>query len=74
MPISGLKGDGVKEPLSDKCEWYKGKTLFETLNSLELKVKKPEDPLKFPIIAIYYDSGKLYLIGKVETGTLKIGD
>lgn len=32
VPISGLTGDNMKEPVGDKCPWYKGETLMNILD------------------------------------------
>jgi len=32
VPISGLTGDNILEPVGDKCAWYKGPTLMQILD------------------------------------------
>jgi elongation factor 1-alpha len=48
IPISGWVGDNMMEK-SDKIPWYKGKTLFDTLDDI-VPPKRPTDkPLRLPL-------------------------
>ncbi len=49
IPISALQGDNVVER-SDRMPWYRGPTLLEHLESVELEADHPDDaPLRFPV-------------------------
>jgi len=74
VPISGLNGDNIKEPLNKNvCNWYTGPTLLEILDNLELPPRNPDGPLRVPILDKMRDRGTV-IFGKVESGTVKVGD
>jgi peptide chain release factor subunit 3 len=74
VPISGLNGDNLKDPVSKTvCGWYTGPTLLEILDDLELPPRNPDGPLRVPILDKMRDRGTV-IFGKVESGTVKIGD
>lgn len=75
IPVSALKGDNVFKR-SNKMPWYNGRILIEALDNMAIKSELPIDkPLRLPVQDIYKVEGigKL-LIGRVESGTLKVGD
>lgn len=73
IPISALKGDNVAEK-SRNMDWYKEKTMLESLNGLRNKLSQGEKPLIFPIQDVYKLDGKRIAVGKVEAGSLSAGD
>jgi peptide chain release factor subunit 3 len=52
----------------------RGMTLLDTLDSLQPLERMDELPLRIPLLDRYKESGKTVLMGKVETGVLKVGD
>ena len=74
IPTSGLYGDNLKER-SPNTPWYKGPTLYEALDALEPPKPMLDKPLRLPIQKIFKIKGVgTVLTGRVETGTLKVGD
>lgn len=74
VPISGLNGDNIKEPVAKTvCNWYQGPTLIEILDNLEIPPRDANGPLRIPILDKMRDRGTV-VFGKVESGTVKIGD
>jgi elongation factor 1-alpha len=74
IPVSGYKGDNLIER-SENTPWYKGPTLFEALDSLEVPPKPLDKPLRIPIQDVYSITGVGTVpVGRVETGVLKVGD
>jgi len=59
---------------STDCPWWKGLTLLETLDSLQALERMDELALRIPVLDRYKDAGKTVIMGKVETGVLKVGD
>lgn len=55
-------------------KWYKGKTFFDILDSLPPLTRTPNAHLRLPVLARYKDMGSICLLGKVESGTLRVGD
>jgi peptide chain release factor subunit 3 len=73
VPISGLTGQNVLEPIGNKCPWYKGMTLIQILDKLPFKKRDPNDPLRIPIIDKMEDFGVI-AHGKIESGMVRLGD
>jgi sulfate adenylyltransferase large subunit len=72
IPISALKGDNVAKH-SEKMKWYKGKTVLESLDSLENDIPPENKGLILPIQDVYKISGKRIAVGRIESGTLCSG-
>ncbi len=74
IPVSGYKGDNLIEK-SENMPWYKGPTLFEALDMLEVPPKPLDKPLRVPIQDVFSITGVGTVpVGRVETGVLKVGD
>lgn len=74
VPIAGLTGANIIEPLDNKtCNWYNGPTFMEVLENLPLEERFPNGPLRIPILDKMKDKD-LIVHGKVENGTIRLGD
>jgi peptide chain release factor subunit 3 len=73
VPIAGLTGDNIQEPIGQKCSWYKGDPLLTVLDKIQLGKRFPEGPLRIPILDKMKDKD-LIAHGKVENGTIRLGD
>ncbi len=74
VPTSGWTGDNLFER-SSKMPWYKGPSLYEALDSLEMPPKPIEKPLRLPVQDVYTITGVGTVpVGRVETGVLKEND
>ncbi|MCW4022178.1 MAG: translation elongation factor EF-1 subunit alpha [archaeon] len=74
VPTSGWTGDNLQKR-SENMPWYKGPTLFEALDQMEVPAKPTTKPLRIPIQDIYTITGIGSVpVGRVETGILKEGD
>jgi len=74
VPISGLTGENIKEPVGANCSWYKGKTLMEILDQLPVEKRDENGPLRVPILDKTKEDNKIIAHGKVENGRLTVGD
>lgn len=73
IPVSAFNGENITSR-SEKLIWYKGVTAIEALDLIQ-KDPNPEDkPLRFPLQDVYKFDHRRILAGKLEAGTLKIGD
>jgi elongation factor 1-alpha len=73
VPISGWHGDNMLEK-STNLPWYKGPTLLEALDGLELPKRPSDKPLRVPLQDVYKIGGiGTVPVGRVETGILKPG-
>ncbi len=74
IPVSAYVGDNVAKK-SDKLPWYKGTTLLEALDSIQLPPKPIEKPLRLPVQDVYDIKGiGVVPVGRIETGVMKPTD
>jgi peptide chain release factor subunit 3 len=85
IPISGLQGHNIlNEVPATVCPWWREMyttgahntfqpTLLATLDMLKIDGRNPDAPLRVPCLDRYIDRGCI-VMGKVETGTLRVGD
>ena len=76
MPISGLKGWGLKERINPELvsSYYNGPSLLEYLDNLPVVSRDVEAGVRFPIQGRYRDEGKVVVYGKLESGKIVKGD
>lgn len=74
VPISAREGDNIASR-SKHMDWYKGATVIEALDNFQRKPELHDLPLRFPIQDVYrFDEHKRIFAGRIETGSLKLGD
>jgi len=74
IPISAFQGDNITSA-SDKLSWYKGKSLIESIDSLEQPQPPIDKPLRLPVQDVFTITGVGTVpVGRVETGIMKLGD
>jgi elongation factor 1-alpha len=74
LPISAFKDDNINKA-SPNMPWFKGPTLLAALDNLKVPEKATGKPLRLPVQDVYTITGiGTVPVGRVETGTLKIGD
>ncbi|HXH71433.1 MAG TPA: sulfate adenylyltransferase subunit CysN [Mariprofundaceae bacterium] len=78
IPISALNGDMVTVR-GDNMPWYEGKTLLETLESLEVANHIDEAPFRFPVQLVNRPQTPEWpdyrgFMGRIASGTVKVGD
>jgi peptide chain release factor subunit 3 len=73
VPIAGLTGANIIEPVGATCNWYTGPTFMDILENLPLEERFPVGPLRIPILDKMKDKD-LIVHGKVENGTIRLGD
>jgi bifunctional enzyme CysN/CysC len=79
VPISARNGINVasRNPVPDQPEtmpWYSGPTVLSMLDSFEPPSPLVQMPLRFPIQDVYRFDHRRILVGRIESGTLRIGD
>ena len=78
IPISALSGDNVVVQ-SEKMPWYKGTTLIELLENLDIYDEYYEEPLRFPVQLVARHNGHHSVdfrgyMGRIEAGKVTKGD
>jgi bifunctional enzyme CysN/CysC len=73
IPISAYHGQNIATR-ADKMLWYKGPTVIETLDEFKVADMPKDQPLRMPIQDVYRFDERRILAGRVESGTIKVGD
>jgi sulfate adenylyltransferase subunit 1 (EFTu-like GTPase family) len=73
IPISAYVGDNLVAHTS-QMPWYKGPTFLELLDSLEGHRVSSDRALRFPLQDVYKFDKDRILAGRIESGTLSVGD
>ena len=74
IPISGLTGENLCVPLDKhKCDWYEGPDLIQIMDTIELPKRDENGPVRLSILDRYKEN-QVYIMGKIESGTIKFGD
>jgi len=74
IPISARNGVNVVQPDSKEMPWYQGLTLVQALDRFQMPPLPTEQPLRFPIQDVYRFDQRRILSGRIESGTLRVGD
>jgi len=78
IPISALNGDMVAVR-GDNMDWYAGKTLLETLESLSVLDEIDRKPFRFPVQLVNRPQTRELpdyrgFMGTIASGTVRVGD
>ncbi len=73
IPVSAINGENIATK-SDKTPWYDGESILESIDSLEKAKGVEEKPLRFPIQDIYKFDHRRIIAGRIESGSLSVGD
>jgi len=74
IPIAAKHGDNIVAN-SEKTPWYKGTPVVGSIDALfQIPLPPTNLPLRFPIQDVYRFDHRRILAGRVESGTLKVGD
>jgi bifunctional enzyme CysN/CysC len=73
IPIAAKHGDNIATR-SANTPWWHGPTVLETLDEFKLSEPPNHQPLRFPIQDIYRFDERRILAGRIESGTLRVGD
>ncbi len=73
IPISAYHGENIARR-SAAMPWHHGPTVLETLDSFAVAQPQQNLPLRFPIQDVYRFDDRRILAGRIESGTLRVGD
>ncbi|MFD1125086.1 sulfate adenylyltransferase subunit 1 [Lentilactobacillus raoultii] len=73
LPISAYYGENLLKT-SKKLAWYHGKSFIETLDQIETADQPIDKPLRLPIQDVFKFDDRRIIAGRIEAGTLKVGD
>jgi len=74
IPIAAKHGDNINKP-SENTPWHKGHNVVSAIDNLfQIGSAPVNQPLRFPIQDVYRFDHRRILAGRVESGTVKVGD
>jgi bifunctional enzyme CysN/CysC len=73
IPIAARHGDNIAAK-SRNMPWYDGPTVLGALDAFESSRPLPNRPLRFPVQDVYRFDERRILAGRVESGTVRVGD
>eukprot|EP00166_Cyanidium_caldarium_P002021 ctg_2071.g425 len=74
VPVSGYTGANLRERIdAAQCPWYRGESLLELLDGLQLPPRPVDAPLRMTVVDKYKEMG-VCMLGRIESGTLRNGD
>jgi bifunctional enzyme CysN/CysC len=73
LAISARSGANVVTR-SPAMPWYTGPTVLEAIEGFEARVPAAHGPLRFPLQDVYRFDDRRILAGRVESGTIRVGD
>jgi len=73
VPVSSREGDCIAAR-SDKMSWYEGPTIVEALDGFQAPMPQTELPLRLPIQDVYKFDNRRLIVGRIESGRLRVGD
>jgi bifunctional enzyme CysN/CysC len=73
IPIAAKHGDNIASK-SPRMPWWDGPTVLATLDEFQLSELPKDQPLRFPIQDVYRFDHRRILAGRVEAGSIKVGD
>ena len=74
IPISSSTGANVTSESSASIPWFKGTTLLGAIDDLSETESAADLPLRFPIQDVYRMENRRIFAGRIESGTLRVGD
>lgn len=72
IPVSAREGDNLVSS-SPRTGWYKGPALLEALADFK-NTQEGAALLRFPVQDVYKSGEKRIIAGRIESGTLRVGD
>jgi bifunctional enzyme CysN/CysC len=73
VPASAKQGENVAR-VTMKMKWYCGASVLEALDLLQPQRLDVDLPLRFCVQDVYRFDGRRIVAGRIETGTLRVGD
>jgi len=73
IPISAFYGENMTTS-STKMPWYKGEPILQALDLFKKDKGLEDKPLRFPIQDVYKFDNRRIIAGRIESGSLNVGD
>ena len=73
IPIAAKDGDNIATK-SANMPWWTGSTVLAALDEFKVSELPDDQPLRFPIQDVYRFDERRILAGRIESGSIKVGD
>ena len=73
IPVTARHGDNLVS-LSEKMPWYQGSTVIDALGAFSSSSPLIDKPLRLPVQDIYHFDARRIVVGRIESGRIKVGD
>jgi bifunctional enzyme CysN/CysC len=73
IPMAAKHGDNIASK-SANMSWWQGPTVLEALDQFKVSDLPDNQPLRFPIQDVYRFDERRILAGRIEAGSIKVGD
>ena len=73
IPVSAKLGINIAKT-GDEMSWYKGPSILQMLDQFEEEKTPVHLPFRFPVQDVYKFDERRIIAGRVESGTVKVGD
>jgi bifunctional enzyme CysN/CysC len=74
VPVSARSGANIASKNAAAMTWFDGPTLLEAIDQLPPPETAAHQPLRFPVQDVYRRENRRILAGRIESGTLRVGD
>ncbi|MBV9658163.1 MAG: adenylyl-sulfate kinase [Verrucomicrobia bacterium] len=74
IPISAREGENVATGATKTMPWFRGPAVLEVLDHFQPPQPPADGPLRLPIQDVYRFDRRRILAGRIESGTLRVGD
>jgi len=74
IPLSASSGENVTTDGGEAMPWFSGTNLLKALDQLDGAGSAADLPLRFPIQDVYRMENRRIFAGRIESGTLRVGD
>jgi bifunctional enzyme CysN/CysC len=74
VPVSASTGINVADNRKAAMRWFNGASLLQAIDEFEPTQLAGQQPLRFPIQDVYRIGNRRVLAGRIESGTLRVGD
>ncbi|HEX8078010.1 MAG TPA: adenylyl-sulfate kinase [Chthoniobacterales bacterium] len=74
IPLSAGGGENVTTKATAAMPWFDGMSFVEAIDEFEQAASSENLPLRLPIQDVYRQENRRILAGRIESGTLRVGD
>ena len=74
VPVSAREGSNIASKHSPHLDWWQGDSVVSALDSFAEQDAPSDQALRFPVQDVYRQDDKRYLVGRITSGLVRVGD